>query len=156
MTTIFDSKKPVSELPKRWGEKRYHSMDYDLKQAFGEKVYKITLNGNMTCPNRDGKIGHGGCIFCSAQGSGDFAGSASQSITEQLAQGKKDLLTKRPVHSYIAYFQAFTNTYAPVDYLEKIYTEAIEDPEVKILSIATRPDCLPDDVLDRFDAVHSF
>ncbi|MEE1087155.1 MAG: TIGR01212 family radical SAM protein, partial [Schaedlerella sp.] len=110
-----------SSSPQRWGEKRYHSMDYDLKNTYNEKVYKITLNGNMTCPNRDGKVGYGGCIFCSAQGSGDFAGSASQSITEQLKQGKQDLLTKRPVHSYIAYFQAFTNTYAPIEYLEKIY-----------------------------------
>ena len=139
----------------RWGEKRYHSMDYDLKQTFGEKVYKITLNGNMTCPNRDGKIGHGGCIFCSAQGSGDFAGSASESITEQIARGKQDLMKKRPVHSFIAYFQAFTNTYAPVDYLERIYMEAIQDPEVKILSIATRPDCLPDEVLDLLEKINS-
>lgn len=132
----------------RWGEKRYHSMDYDLKQTYGEKVYKITLNGKMTCPNRDGTIGKGGCIFCSAQGSGDFAGSADMTITEQLAAGKQELRQKRPVHSYIAYFQAFTNTYAPVAYLEQIYMEAIRDPEVKILSIATRPDCLGDDVLE--------
>ena len=138
----------------RWGEKRYHSMDYDLKQTYGEKVYKITLNGKMTCPNRDGTIGKGGCIFCSAQGSGDFAGSADMTITEQLAAGKLELRQKRPVHSYIAYFQAFTNTYAPVAYLEQIYMEAIRDPEVKILSIATRPDCLGDDVLDLLDRIN--
>ena len=102
----------------------------------------------MTCPNRDGHIGTGGCIFCSAKGSGDFAGSAALSVTEQLAAGKAQLLKKRPVRSYIAYFQAFTNTYAPVQYLEKIFTEAIQDPEVKVLSIATRPDCLGNDVLD--------
>lgn len=154
MTVVDNSKNLTLESPHRWGEKRYHSMDFDLKQAFGEKVYKITLNGNMTCPNRDGKIGYGGCIFCSAQGSGDFAGSASQSITEQIAKGKNDLLQKRPVHSYIAYFQAFTNTYAPVKYLEHIYTQAIIDPEVKILSIATRPDCLPDDVLDLLERMN--
>lgn len=148
MTKTLHTGNVNSSVPHRWGEKRYHSMDYDLKNTYGEKVYKITLNGNMTCPNRDGKVGYGGCIFCSAQGSGDFAGSASQSITEQIAQGKNDLLSKRPVHSYIAYFQAFTNTYAPVEYLEKIYMEAIQDPEVKILSIATRPDCLPDEVLE--------
>lgn len=138
----------------RWGEKRYHSMDYDLKQIYGEKVYKITLNGKMTCPNRDGTIGKGGCIFCSAQGSGDFAGSADMTITEQLAAGKQELKQKRPVHSYIAYFQAFTNTYAPVAYLEQIYMEAVRDPEVKILSIATRPDCLGDDVLDLLDRIN--
>ena len=138
----------------RWGEKRYHSMDYDLKQTYGEKVYKITLNGKMTCPNRDGTIGKGGCIFCSAQGSGDFAGSADMTITEQLAAGKQELRQKRPVHSYIAYFQAFTNTYAPVAYLEQIYMEAVRDPEVKILSIATRPDCLDDAVLDLLDRIN--
>ena len=132
----------------RWGEKRYHSVDYDLKQLFGEKIYKITLNGRMTCPNRDGTVGYGGCIFCSARGSGDFAGSAALSITEQLKLGKQELLAKRPVSKYIAYFQAFTNTYAPVEYLEKIFREAIADPDVVILSVATRPDCLGGDVLD--------
>ena len=100
----------------RWGEKRYHSLDYELKQMFKEKVYKIALNGGMTCPNRDGHVGTGGCIFCSSQGSGDFAGSARLSIAEQIRQGKADISSKRPVHSYIAYFQAFTNTYAPVEY----------------------------------------
>lgn len=154
MTNTFFSGNITAFPPHRWGEKRYHSMDYDLKETYGEKVYKITLNGNMTCPNRDGKVGYGGCIFCSASGSGDFAGSAAQSITEQIKKGKQDLLSKRPVHSYIAYFQAFTNTYAPVEYLEKIYTEAIQDPEVKILSIATRPDCLPDDVLDLLERMN--
>lgn len=133
--------------PRRWGERRYHSLDFHLRQTFGEKVYKITLNGGMSCPNRDGHIGTGGCIFCSAKGSGDFAGDASLSIAEQLCRGKQELLSKRPVRSYIAYFQAFTNTYAPVDYLEKIFLEAIQDPEVKVLSIATRPDCLGSDVL---------
>lgn len=133
--------------PRYWGQKRYHSMDYDLKQTYGEKVYKITLNGGMSCPNRDGTIGTGGCIFCSAHGSGDFAGSACSSITEQLQTGKSKLSGKRPIRSYIAYFQAFTNTYAPVDYLEHIYMEAVQDPDVLILSIATRPDCLGDDVL---------
>lgn len=132
---------------KQWGEKRYHSLDYDLKKAFGEKVYKITLDGGMTCPNRDGKVGTGGCIFCSANGSGDFAGSKSSPIAEQIALGKQDLNQKRPVHSYIAYFQAFTNTYAPVEHLEKLYLEAIRDKDVKILSIATRPDCLDEEVL---------
>lgn len=130
-----------------WGEKRYHSVDYDLKQMYGEKVYKITLNGGMTCPNRDGTLGNRGCIFCSAGGSGDFAGDAALPIREQLQRGKKALKEKRPVRLFIAYFQAFTNTYAPVDYLERIYMEAISDPDVVILSIATRPDCLGPDVL---------
>lgn len=132
----------------RWGEKRYHSLDWELKNTFGEKVYRIALNGGMTCPNRDGRAGYGGCIFCSAKGSGDFAGNARMSISRQLEQGKSSLLGKRSVHSYIAYFQAFTNTYAPVDYLEEIFTEALRDSEVKVLSIATRPDCLDEDVLE--------
>lgn len=138
----------------RWGEKRYHSMDYDLKQNYGEKVYKITLNGGMTCPNRDGTVGQGGCIFCSAKGSGDFAGVETKSITDQLASGKLELTKKRPVHSYIAYFQAFTNTYAPVEQLEALYQEAIDDPEVRILSIATRPDCLGPDVVELLERMN--
>ena len=132
---------------KRWGERRYYSLDYGLKNTFGEKIYKITLNGGMTCPNRDGRCGTGGCIFCSAKGSGDFAGSAALPIEAQLARGKKDLAQKRPIRSYIAYFQAFTNTYAPVDYLENIFSRAVRDPDVKVLSVATRPDCLGEDVL---------
>ena len=132
---------------KRWGERRYYSLVYELKNTFGEKVYKITLNGGMTCPNRAGRCGTGGCIFCSAKGSGDFAGSAALPIEAQLARGKKDLAQKRPIRSYIAYFQAFTNTYAPVDYLENIFSRAVRDPDVKVLSVATRPDCLGEDVL---------
>ena len=131
----------------RWGEKRYHSLDYALRSQFGEKVYKIALNGGMTCPNRDGTIGDRGCIFCSPMGSGDFAGSSADSISAQLKRGKSDLSTKRPIHSYIAYFQAFTNTYGSISHLEKIYLEAVSDPEVKVLSIATRPDCLGPEVL---------
>ena len=138
----------------RWGERRYYSLDSCLRETFGEKVYKITLNGGMSCPNRDGQIGTGGCIFCSAMGSGDFAGDAALSITEQLARGKKELLEKRPVHSYIAYFQAFTNTHAPVSYLEKIFMEAIQDPDVKALSVATRPDCLGGDVLELLERLN--
>ncbi|HIZ81995.1 MAG TPA: TIGR01212 family radical SAM protein [Candidatus Mediterraneibacter pullistercoris] len=129
-------------------DRRYYSLDSHLKETFGEKVYKITLNGGMTCPNRDGHIGTGGCIFCSANGSGDFAGSPDLSVTEQLAGGKRLLRSKRPIQSYIAYFQAFTNTYAPAAYLEKIFTEAISDPDVKVLSVATRPDCLGRDVIE--------
>lgn len=136
------------ENRKRWGERRYKSLDYELKELFGEKVYKISLNGGMTCPNRDGRCGTKGCIFCSAKGSGDFAGSPGLSIEEQLARGKQDLSRKRPVRSYIAYFQAFTNTYAPVEYLEDIFTQALNDPDVRILSVATRPDCLGEDVID--------
>jgi len=131
----------------KWQEKPYHSIDYELKKRFGEKVYRLSLNGGMTCPNRDGTAGYGGCIFCSAGGSGDFAGNACESIREQIRQQKLLLRNKRPVEKYIAYFQAYTNTYAPIPYLEKIFTEALEEPEIAALSIATRPDCLGAEVL---------
>ena len=131
-----------------WGEKPYHSLDYELKQRFGEKVYKLTLNGGMSCPNRDGKISFGGCIFCSEGGSGEFASAACLSIPEQIQDAKKRLAGKRPVNQYIAYFQAYTNTYGPIDHLRKIFTEAVDDPEILVLSIATRPDCLPDEVVE--------
>lgn len=133
---------------KQWGEKPYHSLDYELKQRFGEKIYKLTLNGGMSCPNRDGKISFGGCIFCSEGGSGDFASSAMLSIPEQIQDAKKRLVQKRPVKRYIAYFQAYTNTYGPIEHLRKIFTEAIEDPEIVLLSIATRPDCLGEEVVE--------
>ena len=131
-----------------WNDKPYHSLDYELKKRFGEKVYRLALNGGMTCPNRDGTVGHGGCIFCSGGGSGEFASDPALSIREQIESGKERLSHKRPVNAYIAYFQAFTNTYAPVDYLRTIFTEAIAHPQVVLLSIATRPDCLPPDVLE--------
>ena len=130
-----------------WNGKPYHSLDYMLKQRFGEKVYKVTLNGRMSCPNRDGTIGHGGCIFCSAGGSGDFAADAALSITEQIDSQIALLSAKRPIHKYIAYFQAYTNTYAPVDYLERIFSEALSHPGIVALSIGTRPDCLGQDVI---------
>ena len=131
----------------KWGEKPYHSLDYMLRDRFGEKVYKVTLNGGMSCPNRDGKLGTRGCIFCSAGGSGDFAADSSLSITEQIDRQISILSAKRPIHKYIAYFQAFTNTYAPVEYLEKIFTEALSHPGIVALSIGTRPDCLGKDVV---------
>lgn len=128
--------------------KPYYSLNDALLQRYGEKVYKLTLNGGCTCPNRDGTLGTRGCIFCSEGGSGDFAASPALSITEQIEDGKRRLRGKRPVHKYIAYFQAYTNTYAPVDYLRRIFTEAILHPQVAALSIATRPDCLGAEVLD--------
>lgn len=131
----------------KWGEKPYHSLDYMLRERFGEKVYKVTLNGGMSCPNRDGKLGTRGCIFCSAGGSGDFAADSSLSITEQIDRQISILSAKRPIRKYIAYFQAFTNTYAPVEYLEKIFTEALSHPGIVALSIGTRPDCLGKDVV---------
>lgn len=125
----------------------YQSLNQYLLERFGTKTYKIALNGNMSCPNRDGSLSHKGCIFCSEGGSGDFAGNPHQSITEQIEEGKALLSSKYNGHSYIAYFQAFTNTYAPVDYLRRIFYEAIEHPDIVCLSIATRPDCLGDEVI---------
>ena len=133
---------------RKWNEKPYHSLDFMLRERFGEKVYKVTLNGGMSCPNRDGKIGTRGCIFCSEGGSGDFAADAGLSIKEQIESQIEMLSKKRPINKYIAYFQAYTNTYAPVEYLRKIFTEAIQHPSVVALSIGTRPDCLGEDVLE--------
>ena len=133
---------------KQWGEKRYYSLDYYIKETYGEKLYKLSLDGGMTCPNRDGSIDNRGCIFCSAGGSGDFAGDRRLSIREQISEAKQLVSRKHTGSSYIAYFQAYTNTYAPVDYLEKIFTEAISEPDIRILSIATRPDCLSYEVLE--------
>lgn len=135
-------------MMKRWNDKPYHSLDYMLRERYGEKVYRVALNGGMSCPNRDGTLGKKGCIFCSQGGSGDFAASASLSITEQIDTQITSLSSKRPIHKYIAYFQAYTNTYAPVEYLKKIFTEAISHPDIVALSIGTRPDCLGDDVME--------
>lgn len=126
----------------------YRSLNDALRERFGEKLYKLTLNGGFTCPNRDGHLGSRGCIFCSEGGSGDFASSPLLTITEQIEDAKSRLSGKRPVRRYIAYFQAYTNTYAPVERLRQVFTEAIQHPEIAVLDIATRPDCLPDEVLD--------
>ena len=129
---------------------RHQTISEYLKKQYGTKVYKIALDGGFTCPNRDGTIGYGGCTFCSGRGSGDFAENAALSVTEQIEAGKKRLSSKMPKQGgkYIAYFQAFTNTYAPVEKLRPLFTEAIMHPDVAVLSIATRPDCLPLEVLE--------
>ena len=137
------------DIVKRWGEKPYHSLDYEMKHRFGEKVYKISLEGGMTCPNRDGTLGTRGCIFCSGSGSGDFAAKQCNSITEQIDNAIQGISSRKQVgHKFIAYFQSFTNTYAPVSVLRPMFEEAISHPDVVMLSIGTRPDCLPEDVLD--------
>lgn len=130
-----------------WNDKPYHALDYELKRRFGEKVYRLALNGGMTCPNRDGRIGYGGCIFCSGGGSGEFAADPSLSIRRQIEEARARLAGKRHAERYIAYFQAYTNTYAPVDYLHSLFTEAISCPEIVLLSVATRPDCLQPEIV---------
>lgn len=132
----------------------YLSFNKYLKDKFGQKVYKISLDGGFTCPNRDGKTGTRGCIFCSKGGSGDFAESREMSITKQIESGKKKVEKKIKSGKYIAYFQAFTNTYAPVEILRQKYEEAINHPDIVALSIATRPDCLGDDVLRLLDEMN--
>lgn len=126
----------------------YYSLNQYLKDTFGEKVYKIALDAGFTCPNRDGTLGTRGCIFCSGAGSGDFAENRSLSITEQIARGRLRVEKKIRNGKYIAYFQAFTNTYAPVKQLRNVYEEALSQPDVVALSVATRPDCLPEDVIN--------
>lgn len=133
---------------------RYYTLNQYIQEQFGQKLYKVLLNGNFTCPNRDGTVGTGGCIFCSTKGSGDFACDGDLSIAEQIEQGKKMVKNKKEGQRYIAYFQAFTNTYGPVEYLRKIYTEAIEHPDIAVLAIGTRPDCLPEDVLDLLEELN--
>ena len=125
----------------------YYSLNAYLKDTFGKKVYKLALDGGMTCPNRDGTLGTGGCIFCSHGGSGDFAEPLHLSVTEQIEAAKARVAGKMDSGSYIAYFQSYTNTYAPVSYLEPLFTEAISHPDVAALSIGTRPDCLPGEVI---------
>lgn len=132
----------------------YLSFNKYLKDKFGQKVYKISLDGGFTCPNRDGKIDTRGCIFCSKGGSGDFAQNRNLSITEQIESGKKIVEKKIKSGKYIAYFQAFTNTYAPVETLRAKYSEAINHPDIVALSIATRPDCLGDDVIELLDEMN--
>lgn len=133
---------------------KYYSLNNYLRNTFGCKVYKLSLDGGFTCPNRDGTIDTRGCIFCSRGGSGDFAESRFLTITEQIEQGKKRVENKIKSGKYIAYFQAFTNTYAPVEALRKKFYEAINHKDIVALSIATRPDCLGDDILALLDELN--
>ena len=127
----------------------YYSLNQYLKDTFNTKVYKISINAGFTCPNRDGTLDTRGCIFCSGVGSGDFCESSLLSITDQIEQGKKRVAAKiKDDGKYIAYFQAFTNTYAPLEKLREVFTQAINHPDIVAISVATRPDCLPENVLN--------
>ena len=137
-----------------WHGKPYYSLDAYCKNTFQHKCYKIALDAGFTCPNRDGTLGNKGCIFCSAGGSGDFAAKGT-SISEQIQQGKALWGEKSVGEHFIAYFQAYTNTYGPLTYLESIYKAALEQPEIVGISIATRPDCLGDEVLDLLATLQS-
>ena len=127
--------------------KHYYSLNEYYKSKYGKKVYKLSLSGGMTCPNRDGTLDTRGCIFCGNGGSGEFAESFRLSVSEQIERAKSRVRAKTHDNAYIAYFQPFSNTYASVEYLRKLYYEAIAPDEIVGLSVATRPDCLPDDVL---------
>lgn len=137
-----------------WGDKPYNSLNYELKKEFGKKIAKISIDGGFTCPNRDGSVGYGGCIFCSSKGSGDFAESRKLSIKEQIEKGKEQTSKKWKDAGYIAYFQSYTNTYAPINELRKKYYEAIECKDICGIAIATRPDCLPFDVLELLSEIN--
>lgn len=130
----------------------FYSADEYFKETFGKKMFRLSLDGGMTCPNRDGSVGLGGCSFCSASGSGDFAAKRSGSVSAQIDAAKQQVQKKLPKNGapfgYLAYFQSFTNTYAPVEYLEALFTEALRHPEIEGLFIGTRPDCLPKPVIE--------
>lgn len=135
-------------FPFSFDQKRYHSWNYHLKNTFGHKVFKVALDGGFDCPNRDGTVAHGGCTFCSAAGSGDFAGNRTEDLVTQFNQIKDKMHLKWKDGKYMAYFQAFTNTHAPVSELREKFESVLKLDGVVGLSIATRPDCLPDDVVE--------
>lgn len=132
----------------------YHSLNEELQRRFGAKVYKLALDGGFTCPNRDGTLGTRGCIFCSGSGSGEFAADSAADIPQQIEQAKQRVAAKNRTGKYIAYFQNFTNTYGSVERMERLFGAAIRHPEVVALSVATRPDCLPDEVLALLQALN--
>ena len=134
-----------------FGDKRYYSLNEYCKKLFGDKVYRLSLNAGCTCPNRDGSLSYGGCSFCSEGGSGDFAADYNISIKAQIADAKTRIQKKTNCNKFIAYFQAYTNTYAPIEHLRRIFTEALEQPEIVGLSIGTRCDCLSNEVLELLD-----
>jgi len=132
----------------------YRTLNEHYREKFGCKVYKLSIDGGFTCPNRDGTVGFGGCIFCSGEGSGEFAEKGCD-ITAQLENAKNRVRAKNKDGKYIAYFQSFTNTYAPVAHLRKLYTETIAPEEIVGLAIGTRPDCLGDDVVALLAGIHA-
>jgi radical SAM protein, TIGR01212 family len=134
--------------------KRYYTFNQHLRERFGGKIFKVSLDAGFTCPNRDGTLGRGGCVYCSERGSGDFAGKKGLSIHEQFLEVTARMKKKWPAASYLAYFQAYTNTYASVQRLREVYEEALAEENVVGLSISTRPDCLPEDVLDYLEELN--
>ncbi|WP_312832233.1 TIGR01212 family radical SAM protein [Sedimentibacter saalensis] len=131
-----------------WNDKNYHTLDYEMKGFFGEKAIKLSIDGGFTCPNRDGTIGVRGCIFCSERGSGDFNSESCKSISEQISEQREIMSRKWKSSTYIAYFQSYTNTYDTVENLRKKFNEALICENIKGIAIATRPDCISEEVLE--------
>lgn len=138
-----------------WNDKRYHTLDYELKNVFGEKAIKLSIDGNFTCPNRDGTISNNGCIFCSERGSGDFTSDKTKTISTQIYEQKEIMSKKWVSNSYIAYFQNYTNTYDSVENLRIKFYEALSCPNIKGLAIATRPDCINKEIIELLHEINS-
>ena len=139
------------------GGERYNSIGNYLKKEFGRKMVKLSIDAGFICPNRDGSLAYGGCAFCSEGGSGELAShmqGASSNIHGSISEQIDKLSEKWPDAGYIAYFQSFTNTYAPVEKLRALYYEALSDPRIEGIAIATRPDCLGEDVLDLLEEIN--
>lgn len=132
----------------------FYSLNEYCRNQFGHKLYKLSLDGGMSCPNRDGKIGTRGCIFCSTEGSGDFAEKRCNDISAQIENAKNRVAHKNKNGKYIAYFQSYTNTYAPVDYLRNIFFQAVNHPDIEVLSIATRPDCINANIVELLSEIN--
>ncbi len=137
-----------------WGSKRYYTLNYYYRRIFNDKIFKVALDGGFTCPNRDGTISYGGCIYCSSRGSGDFAGERSKHLKQQFRETRDKMHKKWQKAKYIGYFQAFTSTYAPANELKEMYTTIMNEEGVVGISIATRPDCLSEDILGVLEEVN--
>lgn len=140
--------------PLLWGNKRYHTINYYYRNLYNEKVFKVSLDGGFTCPNRDGTVAYGGCIFCSSRGSGDFAGDRCKDLKQQFLEISQQMHKKWPIAKYIGYFQAFTSTYAPANELEAMYKTILDEDQVVGLAISTRPDCLSEEILDVLEGIN--
>ena len=137
----------------QWNDKRYHNLNFELRRHFGKKMVKLSLDGGFTCPNRDGTLSEKGCVFCSERGSGDFAGQAHLPVSEQIGNQIELLRGKWPQAGYLAYLQNFTNTYGDVWELESLYREILADPRIEGLAIATRADCLDDEIISLLEVL---
>lgn len=145
----------MNQFPYSFDNKRYHTYNYFLKNKYHQKVAKVALNADFTCPNRDGTKGYGGCIFCSASGSGDYAGDIHDSLEQQFAKISSMMQSKWPQCAFIAYFQANTNTYGPLDKIQKMIEPFLEKENVKGIALATRPDCLDEKTVQYLSQIQS-